>query len=276
MSAPEKQKTLILCAPSDFGFFDCIKVHLEKSGFEVFGFPIEDANYKYKSILNRIYNSYRKIILGDKHYKTTVKLKERYQSLSPKLERLQNVDFALFIRPDMYPQQFIQEVKNKATKTVAYQWDSFNRFPHVLNYINLFDHFFTYDFRDLTYGSSLKLITNFYIGEPEVCANTERKTAYLLGSFDEDRFQQAVALKKELEYYEFDCSFTLKTAKKDHIKRLTKSGLKSITRSIYYPENLAAVKESTLLIDVQNTSQVGLSFRVFESLCYGKKTYHDK
>lgn len=77
--------------------------------------------------------------------------------------------------------------------------------------------------------------------------------------------------KKELEYYEFDCSFTLKTAKKDHIKRLTKSGLKSITRSIYYPENLAAVKESTLLIDVQNTSQVGLSFRVFESLCYGKK-----
>ncbi|MBL1407807.1 hypothetical protein [Sphingobacterium faecale] len=266
-----RKKTIILCAPSDFGLFEAIKRGLEDLEYTVLGFPIEDGQYKYKNPISRVINTFRKVFLNDKEYKNKLKLKERSLFLNKELSKIKTADLALFIRPDMYPVDFIQKIQGITYKTTAYHWDSINRFPQVTKYLNLFNRFFVFDHEDYLLYPNTKLTTNFYFPNLSPAATNNKKTAYLLGSCDEDRLQQSILLKNKLEQLKYCCCFTLKTKKKREIELLKQNNISSINEAIPYDKNLSNVKESTLLIDLHNKRQSGLSFRAFESLNYSKK-----
>jgi len=268
---PEYKKSIIFCAPSDFGLFEAFKRDLENFGFDVIGFPIEDGNYKYPNIFYRIKSSFKKIFLNDRDFKNQLKLKQRGLFLSQKISKIDKVDYALFIRPDMYPIDFIEKVKKKSTITVAYQWDSINKFPTVINYLNLFDRFFVFDEKDHIQFPHTEKTTNFYLADQNSAEQNNNKTAYLIGSCDADRINESILLKKILQENNYDCDFTLKTNKRKQIEILSDNGIKTIHKAISYLDNLSKVKSSALAIDLHNPRQSGLSFRVFECLNYQKK-----
>ncbi len=266
-----QNKKIILCAPADFGLFDAIKEGLEDLEYTVLGFPIEDGNYKYKGITPRIINAFRKVFFNDKGYKNRLKLKERRTFLNSQLSLISFADYALFIRPDIYPIDFIKKVQDKANKTSAYHWDSVDRFPTVINYIDLFDRFFLFDREDSLRFPNTKLTTNFYFPDSIPTPNVEKKRAYLLGSCDYGRLEQSILLKNKLELLHYDCDFTLRTNKSKEIEQLEKHGISIIQDVIRYGQNILNVKESTVLIDLHNQKQSGLSFRAFEGINYNKK-----
>lgn len=265
------KKTIILCAPADFGLFESIKNGLEKLDFKVFGFPIQDADYSYKNFSVRIHNTFRKLVFNDRSFKNKLKYADREQELMPKLEGLENIDFALFIRPDMYPIPFIKAVEKIAAKTTAYQWDSLDRFPAVYNYLDLFKKFYVFDQRDIHHRQHLVLTTNFSLDSLNAKDSEERNDAYLLASFDQTRLQQAIALKDLMHQAGVTARFMLNTKKTKELKQLETAGLIGITKSISYSENLTIVQSSKVLVDLHNTSQLGLSFRIMESIFYKKK-----
>lgn len=265
------QKSIILCAPADFGLYESIKKGLENLGFKVIGFPVQDANYSYKNSFARLHNAFRKIVFKDRDFKNKLKYAHRYKELIPQLKDLQNIDFALFIRPDIYPIPFIKEVGKIVGKNVAYQWDSFDRFPAVHNYLDLFNRFYVFDRRDVKHHQNLILTTNFYIESLVVKTAEIENKAYLLASYDDNRMQQATTLKQFMLNAGVSTRFMLNTKKNTALRHLADAGMTGIKTAISYADNLALVQSSKFLVDLHNPSQRGLSFRIMESLLYGKK-----
>ena len=265
-------KSIILCAPSDFGLFKAIKDALMSLGYHVYGFPMEDGNYRYKNILYRFNNLFHKTILRDKEYKNRLKLKERNILLSTSLESIPAfVDYALFIRPDMYPTEFIKKVQKRTQKCAAYHWDSMDRFPNVIKYIKLFDRFFVFNQEDATKYPSTKLTCNFIIQDDSSFTNNTSNLAYFVGSDYNNRVKETIQLKAILNSAGVTCDFTLKSNHSKNRRLLHKKGIQTIKNTIPYIENLNKVKHAKFIVDLHNQEQSGLSFRIFEALNYNKK-----
>ena len=106
----------------------------------------------------------RKTFFNDKGFKNKLK----FQSFREECEKTLNsidgtIDYTLLIRPDIYPIDVIEKLKEKSHKIVAYQWDGLHRFPAVYSCIHLFDRFFIFDKEDLkTKKYDVLPLTNFY------------------------------------------------------------------------------------------------------------------
>lgn len=261
-------KTIILCVPSDYGFSNTIKKALQKQGFIVQSFPSLDYPYRYKRLSDRLYNCFRKVFLRDNSYKSRLKMQERNEELFEKLKHSSNADYALFIRPDLYPLEFVQAIKQKAKKVVAYQWDGLDRFPEVYKYIDHFDRFFVFDQNDLSKSAKVLPLTNFYIEEK--AAIKIEKAAYFIGTFDQGRFEQVNRLKSLLVSNNMPCHFSFITGNQKHIKTLQENNF-ILSGALDYKENLQKAQQYSMLVDIHSPIHNGLSFRIFEALYYGKK-----
>lgn len=275
----QKSKSIILCIPSLYGISKPIISALNKQGYTVYDFILSDATFKYKNIFHRLYNLYRKILLNDSLYKRHLKMHALNQDLSVQLEHVPHADYALFIRPDLFPKEFIEQVKNKTTKIAAYQWDGLNRFPIIHEYINLFDRFFVFDHKDLNKENKILPITNFYIEddariEHSSIKETSPKRIFFLATYDDYRFELMNKLKKVFEQANLACDLFFVTNNKKHLAKVQKQGY-IIPKDIDYLQNLVFVQQSSILIDLVTPFHSGLSFRIFEALYYEVKLITD-
>lgn len=159
-------KSIIIGIPQHFSLNNIFANQLIQLGFTVYDISIPTEEFRYKNIIQRAYNLYRKIFFKDYDYKNKLKIKFIEDRFIKKLNNLpQNVDYALFIRPDLFPLPIIEEVKHKTQLIVGYQWDGLKRYPNIYSRINLFDRFFVFDSNDLTIQNTLPL-TNFYLDQP--------------------------------------------------------------------------------------------------------------
>lgn len=267
-------KSILFAAPINFGFSDAIKLELEKLGYKVFDFSILDYQpFKYKSIYQRLYNLYRKVILNDYSYKKKLKELAREEYLYNYIENAPYCDYGFIIRPDFYSISFTTSLKNKVKSLIAYQWDGFARFPDVKQYIDLFDKFYIFDNNDLS--NKTLPSTNFFFNTFNSSNNKSNKEAYFIGSFEEKRMPNILSLKRVLNENGIKDNIIIfldKTFNTDADKKLViNGGLKYIDKYTTYKENLEYAINSSILIDIQNPIHDGLSFRVFEALGFNKK-----
>lgn len=262
------KKSIIFCAPQDYGISNSIKDALENEGFEVYFFPVSDSPYKYKNLLERLQNLYRKIFFKDSNFKRELKMKSRYTSLLSLSNNIAYVDFALFIRPDLFPEEFITLIKSKSNKLVGYQWDGLDRFPNIYKYLDYFDRFFVFDANDVDKHPELLPLTNFFI--PAKAISLKHESAYFIGSYDKYRFNIALTIKNMLESLEYNTNFSFVTKDLREQKLLQKSDF-TTPLAIEYEENINNVKNSSLVVDIHVPVHAGLSFRIFEALCFNKK-----
>lgn len=262
-----KSKKIIFAAPRHFRLNELIKIELETCGSEVVDLSFFDNKFKYKNFVERLKSFFIKNFGGNKYYKTYLIYKRNESQITEKLATVHEADYALIIRPDVFPIDILKEITAKAKKSAGYQWDGLNRFPNVYKTIPIFDLFYVFDKNDLIEPST-KLATNFY---PETFTPTQvipPSDLYYAGSYNKSRIKDLEDIIDKAYELGLNVDYSLYSRKKSH---QSNSHLTITDIATDYFTNLEHVVSTKVLIDVVNPTHDGLSFRTFEAIGFKKK-----
>jgi|SRR5690606_26512564 hypothetical protein len=266
-----RQKSILFIAPDEVVFPSVFEKNLKSLGFAVYMVvPLDAKSFRYKNIGQRLYNFWRKTVLGDKGFKRKLILKQRKEQLLDSLNTLENMDYGLVIRPDLYPIEFIELANRKCKTFIGYQWDGLDRYPEIQQYMPLMDRFFVFDTNDLSVGGMLPT-TNFYFDYMTPSFPNNHSTVYYLGSYLEERIDILSDINAKLETLHVNKNIKIVSDRKRVVELVASKGLTPTSEVISYEENLQNVFKSNVLIDIQNPVHKGLSFRIFEGIGYDKK-----
>lgn len=263
-------KSIILCVHEYAGFSATIKTALEDLGFNVFEMDTSHPKFKYSTFKQRAYNFIRKLFLGDKTYKNTLKQQAIENKLLQQLSLFEKADYALIIRADILPRSVIDSIKLKADVISAYQWDGLNRFKSIYEYIPLFDRFFVFDNQDLEIANTLP-ITNFYFDHIKLLNTNIKNKVTFIGSYFENRNKNLFEITKVLTAKNIEVDINIFTVNEAEIFEVKKLKFNHLENVISYEENLNNISTSSILLDVHINEHNGLSFRIFEGIGYDKK-----
>lgn len=268
----QNNKKIIFGAPEDFGFSNAIKNELTALGYQVIDLSKINNEFKYPSILARVYNLYRKVFFHDKSYKALIRSKTITKNLINHLNNIDGNCYSLFIRPDLFPLGIFQYLKQKSVCLVAYQWDGMNRYPTIYEYIKYFDRFYCFEPTDLKENKAILPCTNFYFTSLSQTETTKINVeAFSINSFQQDRIETSFKIKSLLKKIGISNNFIVFTKNKDELVKAKSLGFITTQKTIPYEQNSKDVLSCNLLIDIQIKTQSGLSFRIFESIGYSKK-----
>ncbi|TDX82632.1 hypothetical protein [Epilithonimonas xixisoli] len=266
-------KTIIIGLPKSFSFYKNLEKNLTQLGFTVVDISYVDHDFKYPSFFDKFYNFLRKTFLNDKGYKTRLKFKKYASEINSKLNSIEKADYALLIRPDIYPIEVIKKIKKKSNKLVGYQWDGLHRFPAVHATIKYFDRFFVFDENDISSKDKVLLpLTNFYFDyDKDASQNEEIYDVYFVGSFVRKRMQSIIDFTNFLTAHHFVPKIMIYCQPVHLAKEFPNDDVEYIFKHLSYEENISFLKQSKIVVDFLNTAHKGLSFRTFEALYYDKK-----
>jgi len=263
-------KTIILGAPKHFHLDHVIESELQSLGFNTVNISFYSDKFVYDSWLQRITCFMARNIVGMKDYKTRLKFDTNKDRMEDELARIALADYALIIRPDVYPIDFIKKLRSKTKKLIAYQWDGLDCYPNVYKCIGLFDRFFVFDGDDLG-RQSVMPITNYYL--EAISAHMQYNEAlqsdvFYTGSYAKERIAVLGRLAQDLR--QLGCNFRY------HLKHKRKRYLESYDlwttgQTLSYEENIRYAYNTNIILDLVRPSHQGLSFRFFEAIRFGKK-----
>jgi len=275
-SSPFAGKTVILGVPFHFGFGDVLRQGLEGLGMRSVDVSFMDWKIGYKNVFQRLEKVYRKHLLGDRQCKRRIYYKNLRERIANALSAVDGLaDYAVIIRPDGYPLEFIEAIRKKTKLLVAYQWDGMARFPESYACVPLFDRFFVFDGRDLQIPGVLPL-TNFcpdpaYLAR---CADENAPTSdvFYTGYFNRcnlDTLDQIVKLCESLGHHVLH-----RLLSHDHFTDndpYNPHGLEITRQRLMYGDYLGYVHNTKALVDLVHPIHEGLSFRPMEAIGLGKK-----
>lgn len=257
-----KTKSILFITFDLSGYYDCITDELKATFKRVDYENTSELHYKYTSVFQKIYSFFFKIFTGKK-------LKNYYKA-QPIIEkyRIKKYDYILIIRPDVFFDSQLLELKKMTPNLIAYYHDSINNIPRKKDVIKYFDKVYSYEKKDVT-DYNLNFITNFiYLDKrtPSV-TNIEQDTFTIMSN--DYRIKTLKTLANYLNTKGISHKFLIHTDKKpnEDDKLLT---------YIYSRKNntqvLEYLRKSRIIIDIHKFGiQEGLTFRVFESLYLNKK-----
>lgn len=264
-------KKIILAITADVNLHSCFVDNLEYLGFEVF-LLCNSEKFKYKNLYQKVTNFFRKFFFNDKLYKKRLIKKSNIESDIKTALSFPNVDFSLFIRPDLFDLEVIDIITKKSNKNYAYQWDGLERYPEVYDTIPFFDKFYVFDKKDLNYKIKTYPLTNFYFDCYENLIFKNAKIdidVFYIGSYD-NRIDKLLLLCNYLYNSGFNIKIVLLTKPRRKLKKY--KFITFIQKPISYIENLKMVANSKAIIDIHHENvHSGLSLRIFEAIGNNKK-----
>lgn len=270
------RKKVALLIPHHFSFYEAIMKNLEILDYEVVLLILTDKEFRYKNFFERLGNFLKKTFLNDKGYKSQLRVKRNSENLKIEIAKIsEKIDYTLVIRPDYFTKNSLKLLKNKSKLFTAYQWDGFQRYPEIVNYIDLFDRFFVFDRSDYNLHkesfANLFPITNFYIDYFDD-EGYEVEEVYFLGSYLENRIEEIVSISNFFEKSGIKSNIQIVCSKEKDRNALLTSSIHPLTHSLKYSEMIKQVQKSKFLLEFNNLGiHDGLSFRVFEALGFKKK-----
>lgn len=265
-------KSILFIAPDGVVFPSVFEKNLRALGFTVYTItPLNAKKFRYKHIGQRLHNLWRKVVLGDTALKRQLILERQEQQLLNNLNSIQNLDYGLVIRPDLFPVKFIEQARQRCRTFVGYQWDGLHRYPDIKKYIPLVDRFYVFDTQDLITDVTLP-VTNFYFDySMPISRPSTKNNAYYLGSYLEERLDVLRDLNSKFASLNINTDMKIVSDRNRIINLMSSVGLTATPDVIPYEQNLKNVFNSNILIDIQNPVHHGLSFRIFEGVGYEKK-----
>lgn len=257
-------KTILLAMPNHFGLPQRFKENLEHLGFKVFLLQSTTTSIPLK---DKIIHGYKKIFLNDRTHKPTIKNKISARAHLQQIEAIPAVDYALFIRPDLFDIEVVKRAKQIAGKVVAYQWDGLRRYPLAQQYISLFDDFYVFDKTDLSISSQLKHTTNFYFDDISSEAPIIPNSVFFVGTYMKDRIPLLHKIITQIEKNGLIPNMFLVSDK----KRDLPNGITLLNEGFSFKESIVKMQAAHYVLDLHNPIHNGLSFRTFESIGYQKK-----
>ena len=276
-----KKKTILLVMPANFGIYKAIEKNLVFNEFNVITLAYDESLFIYPSLITRLQTKFRRYIFRDKNAKHNLKSKvfqktSQFQRISQQLTEVGGADYALFIRADIWSEEFLRNIRQSVKKDmIAYQWDGMNRFPQVWQNLQWFDRFYVFDPKDF-HGESYQFlpITNFYL-DYTIEDNSITSDFYFIGSHLSDRQDVIIKFGQLAKKNSWKLDFNIICKEKD-IPELSREyavidNIKVIGEIREFQDNLKYICKAKVLIDFVTSDHSGLSFRVFEALGYEKK-----
>lgn len=263
----EKRK-IIFIAPE---FYDYHKIIMEKLR-ELFGetifFPERKANWLF-TLLNNIHpkliNLYQQVL---------------FFFIWQKIKKEDNITDLFVIRGYKMPISFIKKLKKKFPniQTKMYQWDSLkkNSYEYLIPH---FDKSYTFDYQDFEQRNDMNFLQLFYTEDIKKIKNSKNTIQYdffLLNSFSMERYEAIAKIidyckKNNLTIKQF-CFIPFRTFfKYKYLLRipLDKSLLSFAPMS--RQEYIDSLSKCDIVVDINHSTQTGLSMRVTETYGAGKK-----
>ncbi|WGD33965.1 hypothetical protein [Olleya sp. YS] len=253
-----KRKILIV-SPRAFGYIDYMINALEQyDDVEVSVLFLEYAGYRNKK--EKVVNFLSKTFTG-------VNLKKTYYFLKTDVKKLGKQDEVLIIRPDFLSNSFLKLIKKHTKVFNAFYFDSAQRVSRKQDIIHFFDKVYSFDKVDVE-KYNFEFITNYIFARSEINPNPEYLFFNISGNDDDYRFTQLENLGKYIKSKGWTLKFLSFHPKKEKAGR---GIIDVIDEIIYVDEAIDLIKKSKILVELQRNNQIGLSFRIFESLGLKKK-----
>jgi hypothetical protein len=268
-----KGKTIILGVPDNFGLQERFVENLEFLGFDIKVLKYSNNLIKI-SLIQLIIHNYKKIIYKDSTYKRVVKKNKSKNLMIEILNSLKGkVDYALFIRPDLFDKTVTSIIKTKSNLSIAYQWDGMNRFPEAKNFIHYFDKFYLFDINDLKLYPNCEIITNFYFDDLVKNDYEQVYDVFFIGTYIESRIEYFIKIAEFFQKLNFKSKYYLISPNKKFPSKLErlKDKIIYLNNEVSFRKNIEELKKSRFLLDFNNDVHYGISLRTFEAVGYKKK-----
>ncbi|WP_114634265.1 hypothetical protein [Vibrio splendidus] len=262
------KKSILLIAPSTYGFYSHIKVALSKLNFDVHF--IDESIYPSRSLIGKIM---LKLPRG---------VQERLHSvfLYRKIKKIE-CDFVIVIRGEYITSDLIELMKDiySQSKFIMYQWDFKKNLPLLSDQIPYFDIIYSFDKNDSD-KYSFKHKPLFYNSFHEQAAiSNERYLFNFIGTDHSDRNEVLSRFLRENEVCPGKVFLHLYRPIRSIILNSIKMPAFLFNRDLsiykYYPlseiETIRAMSESKIIIDITQPGQGGLTMRTLEALGLRKK-----
>lgn len=273
------KKKIILALPYLYGLEKCIQKNLEYCGFDVITFCYNMQKTHFTTPFSPIKLLYDKYIKKSSEYKKYLKLSPFFQDISDKIASLQQqkADYALFIRANIFPKSFVQQVSSLSQHCVNYQWDGIDVFPDILEYTEFFNDFYVFDQSDVKKYAAyhVKPTTNFFFDFPLTLTEQKQHSSgiYFLGGYNADRNSEIKNFVDTANHCHLPLDFYIVSKQKNAQKMLSTQGITHLLpqESFTFEKNLQKVQYCDAVVDFVNPNHSGLSFRVFDAMCFNKK-----
>lgn len=275
-TSPTMSKTVILAVPYMYGLDQCIEKNLRHHGFDVINLCYDDRDSYYPHLGSRLAALYHKKITKNQDYKKKLKFSRFQNEINRKLAALggEKADFALCIRANIYPKAIIKKIREHSAFCINYQWDGVGRFPDIIDYLPYFDRCFVFDKNDVAKYPQhrFEAATNFYFDFPVETENGSNGL-YFLGGYETNRAVDTKRFIEEARRLKLPLDFHIYCKDQRARKAFGTEGITYLNRStvLSFEQNLQKVCGSRAVVDFVQFDHYGLSFRIFDALCFDKK-----
>ena len=271
MADTARKPTILLGMINDAGIARIVAAALERHGFDVIDFSLDSLTFRYPNAAARLWTLWQKI-RGNKEAKKELMVQLKRREAGSRLAAYPHIDYALFIRSDIYPESFLREIKARSGVMVNYQWDGVDRFAAARGQIGLFDRFYVFDPDDAVRLSGQVLpATSFYFDYPVDSVAADPEEIYFLGAHREDRKEAVVRFCRYAEQNGLKLNFQIARPGQPEADREYPVGNITFHNGIPYTDNLHNARSCGVLADFVISTHKGLSLRTFEAVGYRKK-----
>ena len=270
----QTKKTILFGMPTDHSIYRMIEDNLKYLGFHVISIAYNHQEFNYPSITSRLKIKFQQIVLRDLHAKQKLKTSIFQPIVAQQLSLHPEIDWALFIRADIYDTSLLKFIKNKISGgMVNYQWDGLDRYPDIKKCMNVFDRFYIFDPADLDFDENLLPACNFYFDHNLHMLPDDSSGMYFIGTHMPERIHAVNALCAAARQAGWHTNFHVGWFGRDAttIKNLYMKEVDIFHESKSFEENQLAAQQAKVLVDFKTPTHNGLSFRIFESIGYEKK-----
>lgn len=236
---------------------------LKKQGHTVCHIDFNLFKYKYPSFLHKVYN-----IILKTFFKKNLKNQHYGKEIIKELDKNKDIqDVILTIKADFIAPENILEFKKYSKKTIGFFNDNTYRCPKIKRVINCFDEVYSFEKSDCA-KFNLKFATNWIYNE-NISSSNEKPFDYDIFNISsvDKRLPILVSIAKELKSKKINFKFIVYDKK----HKPTNEKLTYINKHMPLSEVNNYINRSKVLLDINRIGQVGLTFRVFESLGLEKK-----
>jgi len=269
MNSADHKKKVLFITPDYMDYTSIILDGItEYSNAETFLITTTGKKLKftYRNTFHRIQNFFSKLILNKNQKKLFYNkvIRERLETI---FTELQGFDDVFIIRPDLI-KKHLPFIKKHSKRLIAYFWDSFARIPEGRDTIQYFDKFFSFEPKNVK-DHNLLFLPNFY--SPDLAANKDSKPQFDLSyvASSDDRLPTLERILDSLIHLPLKTNINIVAT--ETIANKNEKSIRWFTDVLPRNETIRIMNDSRVLLDIAQSKQDGLSFRIFEAMALEKK-----
>jgi len=224
--------------------------------------------FAYRNPFHRVQNFFSKLILNRNQKKLFYNrvIKERLETI---FKELQGFDDIFILRPDLI-KEHLPFIKKHGKRLVAYFWDSFSRIPEGKETIQYFDKFFSFEPKDVK-AHDLLFLPNFYSPDLTITKNIKPQFDLSYVASSDERLVILEKILDSLHPLDLKININILDTKAIETKNKKEQNITWFTDVLPRTETIRIMNDSSVLLDIAQPKQEGLSFRVFEAMILEKK-----